>query len=493
MVPRLVVRREGKPDEVYDLYRFMKEILGYTKLQDHPHKAWCAEACLPAKRALYLKPRGAYKTTIYTIGHTIFDLMRDPNQAILLVNATSDRAKEFLEEIKGQYTRNDKLIQFHELRFGCKPLGNGHVSADKLVVDSRTAIRKEPSIMVIGAGNNIVSSHYDQIKVDDLCNQEDRESRAYREAKKRWYQNLIAILTEGGKIQVVGTRWAEEDVYQHIADVINPKLPDKDKYLITSEPCWTDEGWGYEPRFPDLLSKETLDLKRIEMGILVFACQEELRPLSAEEQIFKPEKVPMVRHADYNVWECDRYACFDASEGGGDFAALISIARTEDKKLLVFDSDLAHEAQSKSIVKLCDYHEKWEYTKVWIEMNSLGLAKTAWEAGERSNFEILLKQEMDRRDIDVPYVPYWTSKNKQVRISGLEGPWSNKTLVFWDTYLQDYPELVSQFARFPVGHDDGPDATEKLVNAILNEVKPKRIPTFTYAEPVIGGSIPNAW
>lgn len=466
----MILRLKGpkKKTKTLDLFHFTRDILGYDRLLNDPHKRWCDQAGMHFSRALYLKPRATYKSTIYTIADTIWRLLENPDLRILIANATLDQAQQFLSEITGQYKRNEKLRALHYALHGCEPLGNGRASSDRLFLDSRKIIRKEASIATIGALGNIVSSHYDIIKVDDLCNLEDRESPAIRERKKRWYENLIAILERDGELQVVGTRWHDQDCYDYIINHVNPKLPDSDKYVIDVEPCWLDD--GRTPRFPAILSKEKLATLKAEMGPLVFACQEELLPLSSEHQLFKPADIRTIPHSAANPFNCERYGGLDPSEGGEDFSSFVSVCKTDEDKLLVFHAELENEPQSEAIVKLVRFQKTYRYRKFWLEMNSLGIAPSAWKNGDRSNFEILLAQEEKKQKVKVPYVPVWQSSNKKTRISSLQPHYVNGSLLFWDTWAEDYPTLVTQLQRHPMGHDDGPDVLEMVVSGILNDM-----------------------
>ncbi|MHB8118599.1 MAG: phage terminase large subunit [Methanothrix sp.] len=461
--------------ERFDLYRFAREVLGYDLLQEDPHKRWCQQAGQHYKRSLYLKPRVTYKSTIYTIADSIFRLLENPNLRILIANATIDQAQQFLGEIAGHYKRNDRLRELHFEMYGCEALDYRSSVSEKLTLNSRTSIRKEPSIGTIGALGNIVSSHYDIIKVDDLCNIQDRESPSIREKKKRWFNDLIAILEREppGELQVVGTRWADQDCYDYIINNINPKLPDGDKYYIEIEPCWLDD--GITPRFPNLLSRERLNTLKIEMGILVFSCQEELQPLSSEHTLFKLENLHTIKHKDIDIMQCERYGGLDISKGGEDLSAIVSVCKTEDNKILVFHADLANEPPSEALKKVVKFQKLFNYKKFWIEMNSTDISKAAWEKGERSSMEILLKMEQEKEGIAVPYAPVWNSQNKQTRISAMEPHYTNGLILFWDTYLQDYSESISQLTRFPMGHDDFPDVLEILLSNLINIPKPTPI------------------
>jgi hypothetical protein len=54
--------------------------------------------------------------------------------------------------------------------------------------------------------------------------------------------------------------------------------------------------------------------------------------------------------------------------------------------------------------------------------------------------------------------------NKNAKITNLELPISNGTLLFrddWETAPHGYRHLIEQLFSFPLGHDDGPDALKE--------------------------------
>jgi hypothetical protein len=90
-------------------------------------------------------------------------------------------------------------------------------------------------------------------------------------------------------------------------------MPEGSKYEIGIEPCWLDD--GKTPRFPNILSKKRLDELMVEMGPLVFSCQEELKPLSSAHQLFKPAEIQTISHKEVDIFQCERYGGLDAAEG----------------------------------------------------------------------------------------------------------------------------------------------------------------------------------
>ena len=164
-------------ENVLDLFSFARKVLGYSLLEEYPHADWSSELEERHSRSLWLEPRYTYKSTVFTKTYPIWRLLENPNLRILLANATAENAEAFLSEIVGHYLRNERLIELHHAFFNFPPLDPRAAKTKSIILNSRTRNFSEPTI---GALGNLVSAHYDLIIVDDLCNEDDRESPAIR-------------------------------------------------------------------------------------------------------------------------------------------------------------------------------------------------------------------------------------------------------------------------------------------------------------------------
>lgn len=209
-------------------------------------------------------------------------------------------------------------------------------------------------------------------------------------------------------------------------------------------------------------------LKRLD-----YVTREQLRngdwDISITGGIFLPEKAHYIDIKDIDLADCAAYGACDPSEGGSDFAAIVTVIVLPDNRLCVFDCDLGVDNQSKTIDKLIDFHKIYNYKKVWIEANSLGHAKSAIGM---SLFEKELRKRMTEKGLNVPFEFLWTTKNKEDRIRSMEPYYSNGTLLFRSDWNQTYPDLINQLRATPnAAHDDGPDALEMCVSGILKYKK----------------------
>jgi len=453
----------------FDLFSFAREVLGYSLLEDYPHHSWCNELDKRHTRSLWLEPRHTYKSTVFTKSYPIWRLLENPNLRILIVNATAGNAEAFLSEIVGHLLRNQRFIELHQSIHHTHPLDPRAAKTKSFILNTRTRNSSEPSIGTVGALGNLVSAHYDLIIVDDLCNEDDRESPSIREKKKRWFKDLVSVLSPSGELVVVGTHWHFDDVYSYIKNELNPQLPDNAKYHIRSESCYLDD--EISPRFPNILSAEKLSNLRIEKDIIQFSCQYLNRPIPTEHQIFKLESMHKIAKSELQLDKADFYGFCDPALGVSDYSAIITLLK-HNGSWTVFHADLSRSPHSKTIDKIIELHSFFNYKSFGIEANSLGKAKSD---SDYCNFELVLRDRQAKEDVVVPYKLIWHTSPKLTRIQGIESYYSNGQLQFLDSWNQDYPELIEQLIHFPLAaHDDGPDALAGAVSLLLTASKPRR-------------------
>ena len=463
-----VARPDGKID-TFSLFSFARKVLGYTLLKKYPHRQWCNELDKRHPRSLWLEPRYTYKSSVFTKTYPIWRLLENPNLRILIVNATAENAEAFLSEIVGHLLRNKRLLELHQSIHHLPPLDPRAAKTKSFILNTRTQNFSEPSIGTVGALGNLVSSHYDLIIVDDLCNEDDRESPSIRGKKKRWFKDLVSVLSPDGELVIVGTHWHFDDVYSYIKNELNPQLPDYAKYYVQSESCFLDD--DTTPRFPNILSAEKLSNLKIEKDIIQFSCQYLNRPIPTEHQIFKLELMHKISKAEINLQKAEAYGFCDPALGVSDYTAIITLLKHNDS-WTVFHADLSHFPHSKTIDKIIELHSFFNYKSFGIEANSLGKAKSD---SDYCNFELVLREHQAKERVTVPYKLIWHTTPKLARIQGFESYYSNGQLQFLDTWNQDYPELIEQLIHFPLAaHDDGPDALAGAVSLLLAASKARR-------------------
>lgn len=436
------------------LYNISKYLLGYDKLTSEVHGEWCSKLeqdRLKYKRLIRLKPRATYKTVVYTVSQCIELLMADWvendgkfTKRILVASATDDLANQILGEINTHFTQNTNLHNF----FGYNPVRTAKQGELWLTPKS---IKKEPNVRSRGALSSTVGEHFDYILCDDIVNSQDRESQAKRDQNWRWYIDLISILEPDGYLFVTGTRWHFDDVYAKIFEM-NPKLPEDQRYSIEVEKA-IDEKTGLS-RYPTILPDERIASLRIEKGTVEFFAQYMNECLSAETQLFPLERMHFYK--EYGPGSKDQFrgrnktiAYCDPSLGKsekGDYL-VICIGTIWERKLYirdVFMSNITTPAKAARIAK--EMMDTYDIGSLYMEANG---------------FQTLYTKYF--QDLDIPVTEYRNTKNKEVRIEGLEPYVSSGKVMFRDDWQNCYQLFIEQLNMYPATqHDDAPDALEGI-------------------------------
>jgi hypothetical protein len=220
-----------------DLWFLAYSILGYTALSPQLHGDLCItlQSTNDRKYRLFLYPRSHFKTTIVTktdslqialpddVGDSVYPRSLGPNVRILLAHEKRERAAEFLFDITQHFTTNPLLVAlFPE----CVPtLKKQRLNKFELELP-RTQIWSEPTFATTGVGGKSQGSHYNVIKLDDIYGTEAATSVAERKTAIDWFDNIQSFLVtpKTDKIDIVGTRWAFDDVYAHAMMTYGDKL-----------------------------------------------------------------------------------------------------------------------------------------------------------------------------------------------------------------------------------------------------------------------------
>lgn len=223
-----------------DLYYLADAVLGYRKVVPHLHGnivGWLLRTWYDLYRMILL-PRSYYKTTLITITDSVqISLPSIPgdessshpvrslgsNARILLGHESHTGSSRFLYEITSHFCANPKLIALFPECVPTERLQRMNQSELELPRDEYWA---EPTFDTMGVGARSQGRHYDWIKLDDIYGDKARDSKAIREATIQWFDNIqsfLVSLTES-HIDLIGTRYAIDDVYGHAIKVYDDSL-----------------------------------------------------------------------------------------------------------------------------------------------------------------------------------------------------------------------------------------------------------------------------
>ena len=265
------------------LWFFLKVIAGYAgpydRLNTDLHLDMCnfrqSPACMqPGARAAIFVPRSTFKSTICTHGANSWEIIRDSDIRIRLVNAINAKAVAFRQTSQRTFDSNEFFAWLYPEFVGSRNMRRW--SDTDMVVPNRKRYYNEPTIKEGGVGGAAEGDHHDLLNLDDLIGLEDLDSQkqaaAGMEHSKNWYRtNATALLVspKRSRIILVATRYAIDDVYQLVLDDARKFVGYQDEhfslrpdgryiiyYRLALEPNY--ETGEEEPIFPEELSKEEL-------------------------------------------------------------------------------------------------------------------------------------------------------------------------------------------------------------------------------------------
>jgi predicted phage terminase large subunit-like protein len=437
------------------LYNLATAALGYDKVTSKHRDIWCNPLEKNVKRYnrhLYLKPRGTYKSTLYTVSYTInlliddfFDNNGKFTKRILIASATNELAQQFVGEITQHLLDNERV---HEI-FGYKPVRRSNQQEVWLYP---RVVKKEPNIKAKGALSGITSEHYDVIICDDIVSAEDRESETIREKKKRWLQDLISILEPDGLLIVIGTRWHSDDLYQLIIDN-NEKLPERDKYHIEVEAV-IDENNNL--LFPTIVDHDKIISLKIEKGLVEFYSQYMNNPLPSETQLFSVERMMFYSESAASLEKEYNFAYMDPAlgsiaKGKGDYIVVLYGAR-KGGRIYIRDCIITNTKTPDAVINdMYDLYKFYDCTYVGVESNG---------------FQTLFAKSVREKGMIVKEVR--SNKPKEIRIESIEPAVASGKVMFRDDWKTFYLILIEQMIVYPVGkRDDVPDAVHGLLKTGL--------------------------
>ena len=307
-----------------DLYYLCKEYLGYKDLNEGLHKP-VADALMVWDDVLILMPRGHLKSSVVTIGKTVQLVLQNQNIRIKIVNASYDKAVEFLRSIKA-HLQNDRLIKlFPEVLYE-NPSGESDLWRENSINVKRTQVIDGATVEALGIDSTNVGKHCNVVIFDDV--HDDKNTRNYDQIKyvKSRIKLFEPILEPGGLRIFVGTRWAKEDVY---GDLIKQGI----RYIRREA---TERG---KVIFPEKFTIETLQKIKKRLGTKQYYLQYLNKIFDEEDITFKDE---WIKYLDKpRIWDRIYILCDPAislKEDSADTVIQTVAQSKDDNKLCVLRS-----------------------------------------------------------------------------------------------------------------------------------------------------------
>ena len=242
---------------------------------------------------LGLLPRYHGKTRVGTVAYSMWRLLKNPNERILIISQTWDNSRDMLMMIKDLYLKI-REAQNNENAYAYCLMGDwvGNIwNEDRIIVKTRTKLGTDPSIATAGIDKEITSKHFDVIICDDLVGAQNITTPDQIEKTKRAYSKLTEVGDiYKGKISlqlVWGTIWDFNDLH---CQLLSPEF--RRQYDVLKLSCWDAD---HNALFPEKFSGEALeDVKKRKLMSGYgdeFYSQYENDPNPKEYAMFKSEYI----------------------------------------------------------------------------------------------------------------------------------------------------------------------------------------------------------
>lgn len=416
-------------------------VFGYRPAQHHLEMLeFILQALFTRRNSVLLEPRGAAKTTWANTILLSWLTCMFPDLRIGLISNTATQALDFSRAIRFTLESNSRHYEI----FGQSASKEKWRDMEWLHADSKWHGSKDVTVYAAGTGGPIISKRFDVLICDDILDEENSATPEQREKVENWFfRTLLPCLTPDGVVIVIGTRWAEEDLYERLFTPIEDG--GKGWRLKHVKALRGDESKGepltsyWEEHWP---VKKLLE-KRIELGTPMFMCayQNDISGIMSGDVFQKRyfqyyDELP----SDKIVSTVMGIDLASSEKERADYTARVTTSRDEDGNYYVRA-----------------YHrDKREYGHAEFIRDGYSAYQPGLVVCETNQFQSTLVQEVLR---EYPYIPIEgkpSDRDKTTRARAVAAKYEGHK-VFHHRSLQD-SELEHELLGFPKGHDDLVDA-----------------------------------
>jgi predicted phage terminase large subunit-like protein len=424
-----------------DVYAYGEYVFGYEAQPHHRAMVDFIDECIDRRQnGVVLMPRGSAKTTWGNTIKTTHTVSRHKDIRIGLISNTAKQSNDFSRAIRYTLEAN---TQQHEL-FGNLKSSQKWTDVEWLRADSRWAGSKDVTLYSAGAGGAIISKRFDVILCDDILDEENTSTPEAREKVENWFwKTLRPCLVPGGIIIVLGTRWAEDDLYQHLIDP--PEKGGRGWRNLIVQAIQKDADGEEFSYWPEYWPLDKLHEERLGMGSALFSCayQNDISGLMTG-----------------NVFLKRNYQYFSTLPEGRSFTIRmgIDLASSERERAdFTARAITAEDNENGDFYVLAVYRDKREtHHAEFINDGYMAYPQMGLVICENNQFQSTLIQEVMR---DYPRIPIEGRKSdvdKVTRARAVAAKYEAHK-VFHHSSLEG-SDFEREQLSFPKGHDDMIDA-----------------------------------
>lgn len=350
-------------------------------------------------------------------------------------------AKKVRDDIQEQKADADKIIYTDIFPLTRIREGDAAVRLWSLEGHYNSYLATSPGGTATGFGANILI-------VDDLIkNDMEAHNEIAKDKQWEWFANtMLSRLEEGGKIIVVMTRWATDD----LAGRLLLEYPEEEITHIN----YVAMGPGGEMLCEDILSRKSCERKRRLMGEDIFLANYQQEPIDIKGRLYTSFKTYSDIPRDTSGRPLFKtIKCYiDTADTGKDYLCSIIYGEYEHNAY-VLDVLYTQKPMEYTEGEVARRLAEYDVRIADIESNNGG-------RGFARNVEEFMRNELAYRGCRVAW--FHQSQNKQARIL------SNATRVmdrifFPQDWKVRYPEYYEAMIKYQATggneHDDAPDAT----------------------------------
>ncbi len=447
-VAQAVTKEAKKKYYLSHFYEFNRDILSWPDIYEPLHRKVCefVQNNVESKKLLILLPRGSFKSSMITIGFPLWRLAQNPQERILIANATYPMATSFLSQIKDHISKNET---FKEL-FGDFSASAASWREDRITISREKAYeQKEPSVIAQGMSTNVTGSHYSLGILDDMVNRENITTRDQMDKVINFYKDALDLIdvnkNDHKEVICIGTTWHHADFYSWILDEETGILDD---FAVMRKPAYTGEWKKGKLLFPPRLGWKVLeDLKRSQ-GTSHFSSQYLLEPKSIEDAVFK-FKFKSYEESDIRGLSLNKFITIDpaiSEKKEADYSAMTCVGVDKQNNWYILDIWRDKVPPKRLLDQMFYWDDKWKPIKVGIETTAF-----------QKVLQYFAYDEMKRKNHFIPIMELkHADRSKYDRIMGLEPRYETGSIFHpQKTTVPLVEELEQELRDFDKGkHDD---------------------------------------
>jgi len=425
-------------DGIEGVSAYGEYVFGYEPFPHHQEMlGFILEGIYSRRNSVILEPRGAAKTTWGNSILLSWLTCMFPDLRVGLISNTATQALDFSRAIRFTLESNSR----HREIFGECASPTKWRDMEWLHKESRWHGSKDVTLYAAGAGGAIISKRFDLLLLDDILDEENTMTSEARDKVETWFwKTLLPCLTPDGVVVVLGTRWAEEDLYEKLMTPIEKGGKGWRSKVVAA---LSQDGDEYRSYWEEHWTVRKLLEKRAELGTPLFMCafQNDIRGLMAgdvfQKRYFQYYDELPEGHAYTTVMGVDLAS---SERERADYTARVTTSRDQEGNYFV-----------RSFYR--DKRESGHAEFVRDGFNAFGPDLVTVES---QAFQSTLVQEVMR---DFPHIPIEGKKSdvdKTTRARAVAAKYEAHR-VFHHRSLEG-SEFETELLAFPKGHDDMVDA-----------------------------------